>query len=309
MQRNRYKSFIYFTVGWSSNDAENNLSGVPEIKTDLLSSMGKSLVMNLIKKICAFLLEINVFKYRVQYTILTQVEELCENYLPNGFWFDIYQVHRLCYCDQCKLSVSSLNIDLEDTNAVQAHNTFQIKRHCRELRKLIHHKIPDADIFFNGTTSLDKGANFYHQMYSSNTSSLEDLPTTWGSYDKLPMQAKFFLNAGYSITAMSGKFIPNGENLGLQASRCFKYEATSMIASGPIVILATNCIVVMDSSTYENISHAYDYVEKIEAYGVGGKPISKLGLWRSFDQDADEGISKILLEKQVDFDVANCCEN
>ena len=25
---------------------------------------------------------------------------------------------------------------------------------------------------------------------------LEDLPSTWGGYDKLPMQAKYFLNAG-----------------------------------------------------------------------------------------------------------------
>ena len=61
--------------------------------------------------------------------------------------------------------------------------------------------MPNANVFFNGTTALNYGANFRHQMYENNTlQDLEDLPTTWGGYDKLPMQAKFFLNAGYSIS-------------------------------------------------------------------------------------------------------------
>ncbi len=35
---------------------------------------------------------------------------------------------------------------------------------------------------------------------------LEDLPTTWGGYDKLPLEAKFHLGKGTPIVAMSGKF-------------------------------------------------------------------------------------------------------
>ena len=61
----------------------------------------------------------------------------------------------------------------------------------------------------------------------------------------------------------------------------------------------------IDTSTYENIGHAFDYVEQIEDYGIGGKPFSRLGLWRSFDQESDEGLSQMLLEMQIDFDVAN----
>ena len=50
-------------------------------------------------------------------------------------------------------------------------------------------------------------------------------------------------------------------------------------------------------------------MKKIEAYGVGGRPISKLGIWRSFVQTCDEGLTKMLLENQIDFDVANFCED
>ncbi|MCK5172272.1 MAG: beta-galactosidase trimerization domain-containing protein, partial [Planctomycetes bacterium] len=61
----------------------------------------------------------------------------------------------------------------------------------------------------------------------------------------------------------------------------------------------------MDMSTYENIGEAFAYVEKIEDYGIGGIPVARLGLWRSFSQDHDEGLAKMLLEAHVNFDIAN----
>jgi hypothetical protein len=126
------------------------------------------------------------------------------------------------------------------------------------------------------------------------------------------MQAKFFLNAGFPITAMSGKFHTDwGEFGGFKHPNALKYEAASMIASG------ANCNFgdqlhpngILDSSTYENIAYAYDYIKQVEAYGIGGSPISKLGIWRSFDQECDEGLSKMLLEAHLDFDVANFSED
>ena len=307
------KVFIYFTVGWSSNDAECNPEWCARNNdgTFIINGEDADTKSNGNKALPFFYWKFMCLNTGYHELILSQVIELCENYQPDGFWFDIYQVHRLCYCERCKSSMASSKIDIEDNNAVEAHNASQIRHHCMELRNLIHQKIPEAKIFFNGTTSLEKGANFRQQMYKINThQDLEDLPTTWGGYDKLPTQAKFFLNAGYSITAMSGKFHTEwGEFGGFKHPDALKYEAASMIASG------ANCNFgdqlhprgFIDTSTYKNIAYAYDYVEQIEAYGVGGKPISKLGLWRSFDQDADEGISKMFLEKQVDFDVANFC--
>ena len=310
------KTFIYFAVGWSANDAENHPYWCARNKDGSFIINGEDKLgceCDKRKALPFFYWKFMCLNTDYHDLIMSQVGELCDRYKVDGFWFDIYQVHRLCYCEQCKASMNSLNIDIDDSNAVEAFNALQMKRHCRELSSLIHQKIPSANVFFNGTTALDTGANFRHKMYENNTlQDLEDLPTTWGGYDKLPMQAKFFLNAGYSITAMSGKFHTEwGEFGGFKHPDALKYEAAAMIASG------ANCNFgdqlhprgFIDASTYENIGHAFEYVEEIEAYGVGGKPISRLGLWRSFDQDADEGISKMLLEKQVDFDVANFCDD
>ena len=310
------KTYIYFAVGWSANDAENYPEWCAKNKEGsfIINGEEKRESEDQTQKILpSFYWKFMCVNTAYHNLILSQVDELCEYYTVEGFWFDIYHVHQLCYCKQCKTSMASLKIDVEDTNAVEAFNASQMKRHCRELKSLIHQKMPEADVFFNGTTALDKGANFRHRMYENNTlQDLEDLPTTWGGYDKLPMQAKFFLNAGYSITAMSGKFHTEwGEFGGFKHPDALKYEAAAMVASG------ANCNFgdqlhpngVIDESTYENIGHAFNYVQEIEAYGIGGKPISRLGLWRSFVQECDEGLSKMLLEKQIDFDVANFSED
>jgi hypothetical protein len=57
----------------------------------------------------------------------------------------------------------------------------------------------------------------------------------------------------------------------------------------------------MDRETYRNIGEAYRYVEKIEDYGPGGIPYSKLGVWLTLSDEADRGTVNMLLEMHYDF--------
>jgi len=61
----------------------------------------------------------------------------------------------------------------------------------------------------------------------------------------------------------------------------------------------------MDRETYRNIGEAYAYVEKIEDYGPGGIPYSKLGVWLTLSDEADRGTANMLLEMHYDFVPAN----
>ena len=111
--------------------------------------------------------------------ILSQVEELLINYNVDGFWFDIYQSNRLCYCDKCIELMLSQGIDYKNSLSVEEFNSNQIKQHCNTLVRLIHRYTPNAEVF-NGTTAIDNSANFQHQIYENNTTQdLEDLPTMW----------------------------------------------------------------------------------------------------------------------------------
>jgi hypothetical protein len=310
------KTFIYYTMGWSSNDAEDYPEWCARNKNGSFIINGPSEKENISKD------EKSLPHYHWKFLCVNtgyhelmrnQIQELSKAYEVDGFWFDIYQVHRLCYCENCRCDMLLKNIDINNDSDVESFNALKIKDHCRDLNSVIFKNLPKAKVFYNGTTALENGANFRHKMYENNSiQDLEDLPTTWGGYDKLPMQAKYFLNAGYQITAMSGKFHTAwGEFGGFKHPDALKYEAASMIALG------ANCNFgdqlhpngKIDTSTYSNIGSAYDYIQKIEEFGIGGIPISRLGLWRSFDQECDEGISKMLLEQQVDFDIANFSED
>ena len=61
----------------------------------------------------------------------------------------------------------------------------------------------------------------------------------------------------------------------------------------------------MDLDTYRNIGAAFEYVEQIEDYGIGGRPFSNVGLWMTGSEADDEGVARMLLEIQRDFVVVN----
>lgn len=242
--------------------------------------------------------------------IVEQVEEICTSYAVDGFWFDIYQMDKLCYCDNCRKLMKTQGVNVENQQQVEKFQAGSFKRHMKALVELVRSHHPDATVYFNGVTSLSRGSpNFVNKVYEHNTvQDLEDLPTTWGGYDKLPIQSKYFLMEGYPITAMSGKFHKAwGEFGGFKSRNALKYEAASMISWG------ANCnfgdqlhpVGEMDMDTYRNIGFAYDYVEQIEDYGVGGLPEARVGIWRSFSPAHDEGVTRMLLESHVNFNVVN----
>jgi len=301
---------IYYTVGWSSNDAEwhpewcaRNRDGSIIVTREWKENAdpGDRRPPFHWKCLC-----INTGYHD---HIMEQVEEICTKYEVDGLWFDIYQIERLCYCDNCEKQMLAEGIDLDDLTAVEQFRARSLKKHMKDLRILVGRYHPNATVFFNGTTAIHRGTNFTEKMYEYNImQDLEDLPTTWGGYDKLPIQSKYFLQAGYPITAMSGKFHTSwGEFGGFKHPNAIKYEAASMIAWG------ANCnfgdqlhpLGEMDMETYVNIGKAYEYVEKIEDYGVGGLPVARVALWRTFLQASDEGTSKMLLEAHVNFAIAN----
>ena len=107
---------------------------------------------------------------------------------------------------------------------------------------------------------------------------------------------------------MSGKFHKDwGEFGGFKDPQAIKYEAASMIAFGASCNFGDHLYPsgVMDMSTYRNIGLAYEFVEKIEEYGPGGMPVSKLGMWLTLDNAADNGVVKMLLDIHYDFIIAD----
>ncbi len=305
---------IYYTFGWSANDADAHPDWCARARDgSFLTNGSREAESNGTDPLPNFYWKFLCPNTGYHEHILEQLEEICLRYSPDGFWFDIYQAQRHCFCEACQLAMREQRVNSDDHLAVEVFNANNMKRHCVAIRELLRKHHPTAQVFFNGTTSIETGVNFRQRMYENNTvQDLEDLPTVWGGYDKLPLQSKYFLQSGYKISAMSGKFHTAwGEFGGFKHPEALRYEAASMVAWGAACNFGDQLHPsgLMDQATYENIGVAYSYVEKIEEYGIGGVPVSRLGLWRSFSEAHDEGLAKILLEAQMNFEVANLTED
>lgn len=304
---------IYFTVGWSARDAEEHPEWCARKKDGsyLVSAWDFDAAPDSPKPTYSWKWMCPASGGAYNEFVKTQVEEICKRY-PNidGFWFDIYHVADMgCYCENCVKRIKQEGVDLNDKEAVIRSTALAIKKHQKELRELVAKYHPKADVYFNATPHVRDAASFTERLFDMNThQELEDLPSTWGGYDKLPLEAKYHLGQGTPVVAMSGKFHEAwGEFGGFKYPVALKYEAAAMISNGASCNFGDQLHPSgeMDMDTYRNIGEAYQYVEKIEKYGLGGVPVSKLGMWLTLNNEADHGVVNMLLELHDDFIVAN----
>jgi hypothetical protein len=216
--------------------------------------------------------------------------------------------------------MAAQGVDVNDEEAVFRYSVLKWKHMMSECNRLLFSYHPDASVYYNGTTKLNTpNRNVEFRMYEHNTQhDLEDLPTTWGGYDKLPLRARLFANTGAPMVAMSGKFHTSwGEFGGYKHPDALRYEAAAMIAFGVACNFGDQLhpLGEMELDTYRAIGQAFEYVEQIEAYGIGPnagaasdggmQPASNLGLWRTGSEADDEGTARMLLETQTDFCVVD----
>ncbi len=241
--------------------------------------------------------------------ILKQTEELLKNYDLDGYWFDLIPMDGPNYGAASVADMKKNGIDVDDDKAALDYHKKKMQTYFDKTNALIEKYDSGASIFYNWSTSFRFTNVVNDTLYQYNTKQdLEDLPTTWDGYDVFPMRAKFFKPLGKPVVAMSGKFHTAwGEFGGFKNKDALWYEAASMVAFGARTNFGDQLHPsgVMEPETYKNIGYAFDYVKKIEDYGIESNDIAGLGVLLSFKQTSDEGTIRMLLEEQLDFVVVN----
>ncbi len=294
---------IYITAGWSHKDALEH----PEwcAKTD-----GEISVRNYdisageddIKPYCSWInLCLNDGEYCQHVYKLT--EEICTRYKDvDGLFYDIMFTVDRCTCDECVKGMKARNMNPE---SIEDQRKYSQDRHLDFMKKcsdILHKYHPNATIFFNG--SADTAYPWRHE-YDSHFE-MEDLPTAWGGYDKMPLRAKFFSKTGKDFLGMTGKFhLDWGEFGGFKTKEALKYEVASMALYGAGVSVGDHMHPdgEMEMATYQNIGYAFRYLAKISPYAYNGVSTAKVGIYSSVNYDENAGLSNILLENQIDYDI------
>ncbi|MFA6948770.1 MAG: hypothetical protein WCQ72_07295, partial [Eubacteriales bacterium] len=296
---------VYITAGWSARDAaahpewwQRNRDGGIYGNVDLNAKPDDR------RPYCSWItLCLNDGSYAQHIYALTR--EISERYADlDGLFYDICFIGDMCLCDECRAGMKAMGLNPELDS--DARKYFIIKRRdfMRKCGEILRERHPDASIFFNG------GAEQYRPQYHDLQShfELEDLPTAWGGYDKMPPRAKFFAASGKDYLGMTGKFHMDwGEFGGFKTGLAMKFEAAAMLTYGARCSIGDQLHPdgEMDLETYRNIGEAYGYVKKIEQYCLDGEQTTTLGLYLSGDGGADDGAVKLLLESQYDFDIVS----
>ena len=301
------KAPIYITAGWSSGDADRHPEWVMKRRdgTPITTPNYKKEDPDAPLGHCAWqLLCLNDGAYA--HHIYEITEEICARYAQvDGLFYDICTNGKTCFCEECLRGMKEMGLDAEsDADAKEyfriKHRAFMQK--CTDILKKYH---PNATIFFNGT--VGQYVPEYHEFDSQYE--MENLPTAWGGYNSLALRAKYFSHMGKPVVGMTGKFHRDwGEFGGFKTKEALLYEVAAMSMYGAAASVGDHLHPdgEPEAETYRNIGYAYDYAEKIAPYSFGGKTVSRLGLYPSAnvaDYEANEGISTILQEAGLDFDV------
>jgi Hypothetical glycosyl hydrolase 6 len=293
---------IYYTVGWSANDAAEH----PDWRAKLRD--GRDSTWNF--DVGAWPEEIlppNAWidlcpsgAYRER--ILEQTREICEMYAVDGLFYDICN-SKPCFCENCRAAMRIAGLDAVSDAHERLHCTAKWAAFMSDCREIVLRRHPQATVFFNGQTKMQTP----DELKTLQTHfELEDLPTTWGGYDKLPIRAKLYSKYGKAMIAMSGKFHTQwGEFGGFKHPDAITCEAAAMLACGAGCSFGDQLHPSgeVNLDTYRNIGRAYAYVERVEEYSAGASPYSNLGIYLSNAQEHDHGVANMLMEEQIDFDV------
>ena len=294
---------VYITAGWSALDAQNH----PEwISRDIEGNMrGTRVDPNAAPDDP----RPNTSWYHLclngSYTehILALTREICARYKRlDGLFYDIMTQSMECRCAECRKGMAEMGLDPasdEDARKYGAVKHIEFMNRCGEI---LHESHPDATIFFNGC------AEIYHPEFHACNShmEMEDLPTCWGGYNKMPPRAGFMQRYDKEYIGQTGKFHTVwGEFGGYKNPNALKYEALQMTMYGAKCCIGDQMppCGTLDRETYRNIGVAYRALEKIEPWAYPSGSTAEIGVYLSKDGNADAGLHTMLLEAHLDFGI------
>lgn len=297
---------LYLTLGWSALDAKEHPEWIARKRDGSYSGSNYDFYAREtdVKPEASWVHLCSAGNYREYLYEMTR--EACDRYdRLDGVFYDIVFINDACYCDYCVNGMRKMGLNPALEADAKKYYEIQKKITLDGLCEIVKEKHPDATIFFNSG-----GAEVHMPQwhYASTHFELEDLPTTWGGYDKMPMRARYFSRLGKDYLGMTGKFHRSwGEFGGYKTPEALTYECAAMLANGARVSVGDQLhpLGKMDMETYQNIGKAYSYIEKIETYCFDTKETARLGVMVSLDAKRNEAMAKLLLDCQVDFDVVH----
>ena len=195
----------------------------------------------------------------------------------DGIFMDIV-VETECSCENCRRKMKARDMDVDnraDRARFAADTLYEFRT---EISELIHKRVPDATIFFNGGNPdklMKRSAGAYSHL------ELESLASGKWGYDYFTIASRYAGHFGKEMLGMTGKYHTSwGDFHSLKNLPALEFECFHMLAMG------TGCSIgdqlhpwgKLSQATYDLIGKVYKSVEEKEPYCRGAVPRAEVAV-------------------------------
>ena len=247
--------------------------------------------------------------------VIAQVEEICQNYEVDGFFFDI------CtplpnYATWKQAQMRRAGVPLDDEQAVYNFALQGFYQYLGRLSRLVRERAPEATIFYNGTVNPTMSKTIPFQTHLE----IESLPTSghaWG-YLHYPIMSRQARTNGVDFLGMTGRFHKSWADFGgLKTHDQLDYECGTIVAAGGKISVGDQLHPrgVLDPAVYRLLGHSLGRIEQLEPWLDGAVPMVEVAILgtgkpgqttdvahRSHSPEV-EGVAQFFLETGIQFDI------
>lgn len=248
--------------------------------------------------------------------VYAQVDELCDRYDLDGFWFDI-AFTAPNYSPWGQRQARAAGVDLADAEAMAGFAYARNLDFMERLSALVRSRAPDASLVYNHATDAAMRDKVHLQSHLE----IESLPTAssqWG-YLHYPVVARHARSQGLPFVGMTGRFHKSWADFGgLKNDDQLMYEVGTVLSAGGRVSVGDQLHPsgVLDPAVYRLLGRVYEHVEALEPWLEDASPMTDLailstgcrveqghGIWISERGPGVEGAAQFCLETGLQFDI------
>jgi hypothetical protein len=249
--------------------------------------------------------------------LVAQVEEICDGYDVDGFFFDIcFPIPNYSPWGQAQMREADIRLDDEEEALRFAEE--KLATFLDRMSKAVRARVPEATIFYNGTVTPRMAETLPHQTHFE----IESLPTSsglWG-YLHYPIIARQARTYGVNFLGMTGRFHKAWADFGgLKTRDQLDYECGTVVAAGGEISVGDQLHPsgVLDPAVYRLLEHSFGRVEKLEPFLRNARPVTEVAILSAYEPGylgsiptnayvADvDGAAQLFLEAAIQFDIVD----
>ena len=249
--------------------------------------------------------------------LVAQVEEICDGYEVDGFFFDIcFPIPNHSPWGQAQMRQAGVRLDDEEEVLRFAEN--KLATFLDRMSAAVRAKVPEATIFYNGTVSPKMAETLPYQTHFE----IESLPTSsglWG-YLHYPIMARQTRTYGVPFLGMTGRFHKAWADFGgLKTRDQLDYECGTIVAAGGEISVGDQLHPSgeLDPAVYRLLEQSFGRIENLEPWLREATPIAEVAILSKYEPayqgsipinahvaDVD-GAAQLFLESAIQFDIVD----